>query len=450
MEAKICREPIAAIATPVGRGGIGIVRISGSGIQSFCSAILGCVPKPRVATYSRFLGSEGSVIDQGIALYFPSPGSFTGEEILELQAHGGRIILDLLLARALELGARMARPGEFSERAFLNQKIDLLQAEAIADLIEAGTVQAVRSARRAMEGAFSIHVNELLAKLTELQVYVEAAIDFSEEEIDFLSDGTLFEKLTTLERSMDLVLSIAKQGQILRDGIHLVIAGKPNSGKSSLLNALTRKETAIVHSQPGTTRDVLRESIVVDGIPVHLVDTAGLRSSEDPVEKEGIRRAHLEIDQADQILWMIDASASEASEPEDFILSSGRNVTRIFNKIDLSGATPALINSNRGTEIYLSVKSGAGMDFLTQHLKDCMGYNDQIEDVFIARRRHLVALNDARRSIANALIQILKYRRLELIAEDLRQARQSLSEITGAFTTDDLLGKIFSSFCIGK
>ncbi|MCI0617457.1 tRNA uridine-5-carboxymethylaminomethyl(34) synthesis GTPase MnmE [bacterium] len=451
MEIGSCRESIAAIATPAGRGGIGIIRISGSRIESFCTAILGCIPKPRVATYLPFLDAQGSAIDAGIAVYFPGPASFTGEDILELQAHGGRIILDLLLARTVELGARIARPGEFSERAFLNEKIDLIQAEAVADLIEANTVQAARSARRAMEGAFSIRVNKLVEELQELRVYVEAAIDFSEEEIEFLSDGSLCNRLFDLERKVQTVLSTARQGFLFRDGITLVIAGKPNSGKSSLLNVLTKRDTAIVTSHPGTTRDVLRETIQIDGIPVHVIDTAGLRHSEDLVEQEGIRRAREEIKQADRILWMIDASNPDHEQTDiDPILSNRVKVTKIFNKIDLIDELPNLRVTNQGTELLLSVKSGAGMNLLYEHLKDSIGYNEQIEDVFIARRRHIDALNAADASIRKARSQLMEYCSLELVAEDLRQAQQSLSEITGAFTTDDLLAKIFEGFCVGK
>ncbi|MGH8557544.1 MAG: tRNA uridine-5-carboxymethylaminomethyl(34) synthesis GTPase MnmE [Methylococcales bacterium] len=451
MEIGTFFEPISAIATPAGRGGIGIIRISGSRIRSFCTAILGCVPKPRVATYLPFLDARGSAIDEGIALYFPAPASFTGEDILELQAHGGRIILDLLLARTLELGARIARPGEFSERAFLNGKIDLIQAEAVADLIEASTAQAARSARRTMEGAFSIRVNELVEELKDLRVYVEAEIDFSEEEIEFLSNDTIFNRLSDLERNVQTVLSTARQGCLFREGITLVIAGKPNSGKSSLLNALTKKDSAIVACHPGTTRDVLRETIQIDGIPVHVIDTAGLRHSEDFVEQEGIRKAREEIKQADRILWMSDASNPEPEWTDiDPILSSRVNVTKILNKIDLIDELPNLRVTNQGTEILLSVKSGAGMNLLHQHLKDSMGYNEQIEDVFIARQRHIDALNDANASIRKALSQLIGHYRLELVAEDLRRVQQSLSEITGAFTTDDLLTKIFAGFCVGK
>ncbi len=450
MEIPFHREPIAAVATPTGRGGIGIVRISGSGIESICTAILGSVPKPRVATYAAFLDARGQIIDQGIALYFPAPASFTGEETLELQAHGGRLILDLLLARALEVGARVARPGEFSERAFLNEKIDLVQAEAVADLIEATTVQAARSACKSMQGAFSACVNELVEELTELRVYTEAAIDFSEDEIEFLSDGTVNRRLADLEQKIHGVLSTARQGRLLREGMTLVIAGKPNSGKSSLLNSLAKKDAAIVTAQPGTTRDVLRETIQIDGMPVHVIDTAGLRHSEDPIELEGIRRAREEIQQADRILWMIDATDSDRAQTDDPVFSAETRITRILNKIDLTSELPQVRITRSGTEILLSVKTGAGMDVLCQHLKDSMGYDEQLEDVFTARRRHIDALNDAGASIRSAVIQLTVYNRPELVAEELRLAQQSLSEITGAFTTDDLLERIFSSFCVGK
>lgn len=450
LEIPVRREPIVAIATPPGKGGIGIIRISGSEIESFCLAILGCVPEPRVATFRPFLDARGSVIDEGIAVYFTAPGSFTGEDTLELQAHGGPVILDLLLARAQELGARIARPGEFSERAFLNDKIDLVQAEAVADLIGATTVQAARSATRAMQGAFSARVNQLVEDLTELRVYIEAAIDFAEEEIEFLPDATAYKKLIDLEQAIQGILATARQGCLLREGLTVVIAGRPNSGKSSLLNAFARKDAAIVTSRPGTTRDVLRETIEIDGMPLHVVDTAGLRQSSDPVEQEGMRRARLEIDQADRILWIIDASDPARDLAEDPALSGKGPVTRILNKIDLTGESPELKVTNQGTEISLSIKTGAGLDLLYHHLKESMGYDDQREDVFIARRRHLDALNAALAGIRNAIIQMTEYHRPELVAEELRLAQRSLSEITGAFTTDDLLGKIFSSFCVGK
>ncbi|MCK5919995.1 MAG: tRNA uridine-5-carboxymethylaminomethyl(34) synthesis GTPase MnmE [Methylococcales bacterium] len=450
MLAPACSEPIAAIATPAGKGGIGIVRISGSGIESFCTAILGRVPEPRFATFASFIDSRGRAIDEGIALYFPSPASFTGEDTLELQAHGGRVILDLLMARVLELGARVARPGEFSERAFLNGKIDLLQAEAIADLIEATTVQAARSARNAMQGRFSAKVNDLVEELTELRLYIEASIDFSDEDIDFLADPSLLIRAVQIEHSIQEVLSTARQGCLLREGLSVVIAGKPNTGKSSLLNELTGREVAIVTSEAGTTRDVLREAIEIDGMPLHVIDTAGLRKSCDRVEEEGIRRAREELGHADRILLMLDARSPESDSVLEDSLPPDIEITRVVNKIDLTGEAARLDQTERGATIHLSVKTGDGLDLLYRHLKDVMGYDERSEDVFIARRRHLDALDRSLFSIRQAITRLRGALELELVAEELRIAQQSLSEITGEVTTDDLLGRIFSSFCVGK
>ncbi len=450
MLAPACSEPIAAIATPAGKGGIGIVRISGSGIESFCTAILGRVPKPRFATFASFIDSQGRAIDEGIALYFPSPASFTGEDTLELQAHGGRVILDLLMARVLELGARVARPGEFSERAFLNGKIDLLQAEAIADLIEATTVQAARSARNSMQGRFSARVNDLVEEVTELRLYIEASIDFSDEDIDFLADPALLTRGVQIEHSIHEVLSTARQGCLLREGLSVVIAGKPNTGKSSLLNKLAGREVAIVTSEAGTTRDVLREAIEIDGMPLHVIDTAGLRKSCDRVEEEGIRRAREELGHADRILLILDASSPESDGVLEDSLPPNIEITRVVNKIDLTGEAARLDHTERGATIHLSVKTGDGLDLLYRHLKDVMGYDERTEDVFIARRRHLDALDRSLFSIRQAITRLRGARELELVAEELRIAQQSLSEITGEVTTEDLLGRIFSSFCVGK
>ena len=445
----VARDTIAAIATPSGKGGVGILRISGSRIEPVCLGMLGCIPNPRVATFLPFLDSHGSAIDEGIALLFRRPASFTGEDVLELQAHGSPIVLDLLLSRVMELGARIAKPGEFSERAFLNGKMDLIQAEAVADLITADSAQAARSAMRAMQGDFSLWINEIADQLTELRIFLEAAIDFSEEDNDFLSDGMVGQRLTALVTQVQKVLSTARQGCLLRDGITLVIAGSPNAGKSSLLNTLTNKATAIVTNSPGTTRDVLREVIEIDGFPFQIIDTAGLRHSDDPVEREGVRRARQEINQADRILWMVDASDPERDLESLEDIPPGAKVTKLLNKIDLTGELPSIVNTKVGTNIRLSVKSGAGMDLLYQHLRDCAGHNNQIENVFIARRRHLDALVDAETAIKNAIVQLNKCH-FELVAEEMRLAHQALSQITGAFTTDDLLEKIFSNFCIGK
>lgn len=441
------KDPIVALATPPGIGGIGVVRISGFGIESICDGILKRLPKPRFATFTKFFDRHGIEIDEGIALYFPSPNSFTGEDVLELQAHGGPVVLDLLIERTLELGARIARPGEFSERAFLNDKIDLLQAEAIADLIEARTVHAARSARRVMQGDFSVLVNELIRELIDLRIYVEAAIDFSEQEIEFLSYGIIKSRLTILSQKLEQILIAARKGAILRAGMSIVIAGKPNSGKSSLLNLLAKKEAAIVTNQPGTTRDILRETIEIDGVAINFIDTAGLRFAQDPIEQEGIRRARLEIDQADRILWMVDTNETERDKPDEIIVANKTKVTQIFNKIDLTNEKPALMKSKFDFDIYMSVKTGEGVDILIEHFTDLIGFSEKTEDIFLARRRHVDSIETATTCIKVALTQI---NFLEIIAEELKQAQQSLSKITGAFTTDDLLGEIFSTFCIGK
>jgi tRNA modification GTPase len=443
-------DTIAAIATPPGNGGVGIVRVSGPATSGIAQRLLGKLPTPRHAHFAAFLDAGGEPIDSGIALYFPAPASYTGENILELQGHGGAVVLDMLLKRVLALGARLARPGEFTERAFLNNKLDLAQAEAVADLIEAGTEQAVRSAQNSMQGVFSRQVNELVEELTELRTFVEAAIDFADEEIDFLGDGAIEQRVETLVRRIEEILQTAQQGRLLRDGMNVVIAGRPNAGKSSLLNALAGHEAAIVTDIAGTTRDVLRERIQIDGMPLHIIDTAGLRDVAGIVEQEGIRRAREEIDKADRILLLID---SRAAENQDDLLKSMPahvNVTKIYNKIDLTGDPPQCLESAYGCEIHLSVKTGAGLELLKQHLKRSMGYNEACGHVFTARRRHIEALTQAQSFTQSALQQLQRNRVGELIAEDLRQAQMSLGEITGKFTSDDLLGRIFSSFCIGK
>ncbi len=442
-------DTIAAIATPIGNGGVGIIRISGKLVEQTMRTLLGKAITPRHATYTHFLDADGSVIDSGIALYFPNPHSYTGEDSLELQGHGGAVVLDMLLRSVLRLGIRLARAGEFTERAFLNNKLDLAQAEAVADLITSSTEQAVRSAQKSMQGVFSEQVNQLVDELTELRVYVEAAIDFVDEEIDFLSDGVVENRLTHLLERLAQIQKTAKQGRLLHDGMTIVLAGKPNAGKSSLLNALAGHEAAIVTDIAGTTRDVLRERIQLDGMPLHIIDTAGLHDSDNAIEQEGIRRAWAEIEKADKILLLIDARDKE--DPELLAaLPSHIDITKIYNKIDLLGISPAIKQQDHKSEIYLSIKTGVGMELLTEHLKQSVGFNANTENVFIARRRHIEALNQGYESVNNALTQLQTTIAGELVAEDLRQAQNSLAEITGAVSSDDLLGLIFSSFCIGK
>jgi tRNA modification GTPase len=442
-------DTIAAIATPSGNGGVGIIRISGALVANIAKQLLNKPVTPRHAVYSSFLDNDGSIIDSGIALYFPNPHSYTGEDILELQGHGGAVVLDMVLRRVLSLGARLARAGEFTERAFLNNKLDLAQAEAVADLITSSTEHAVRSAQKSMQGVFSAQINQLLEELIELRIYVEAAIDFVDEEIDFLSDGVVENRLIRLLERLAQIQKTAKQGRLLRDGMTIVLAGKPNAGKSSLLNALAGHEAAIVTDIAGTTRDVLRERIQLDGMPLHIIDTAGLHDSDNAIEQEGIRRAWAEIEKADKILLLIDARADE--DPELLAsLPSHIDITKIYNKIDLLNIAATIKQHEHQSEIYLSIKTGQGMELLTEHLKQSVDFNSDTENVFIARRRHMEALNQAYESVSNALNQLQTSLAGELVAEDLRLAQNSLAEITGQFSSDDLLGKIFSSFCIGK
>ena len=397
------------------------------------------------------------MLDDGIALYFPGPYSFTGEDVLELQGHGGPIVLDMLLQRCIQLGCRLARPGEFSERAFLNDKLDLAQAEAIADLIEASSAQAARNALRSLQGAFSQRVHNLTEQLIGLRIYVEAAIDFPEEEIDFLADGHVLGMLDKVREELSTVQREAGQGALLRDGMTVVIAGRPNAGKSSLLNALAGREAAIVTEIAGTTRDVLREHIHIDGMPLHVVDTAGLRDTDDQVEKIGVQRALKAIGEADRVLLVVDATAPEADDPfalwPEFLEQrpDPGKVTLIRNKADLSGENVALQVCDDGhVTISLSARSTEGLDLLREHLKACMGYEQTSESSFSARRRHLEALQHASKALEHGRAQLTLAGAGELLAEDLRQAQHSLGEITGAFSSDDLLGRIFSSFCIGK
>jgi tRNA modification GTPase len=451
-------DTIAAIATAPGQAGVGIVRVSGPKASQIAGQMLGFRPKPRFAHYGPFLDSNGDLIDEGIGLFFPNPNSFTGEDVFELQGHGGTVILDLLLREVCGRGARLARPGEFSERAFLNDKLDLAQAEAIADLIESSSTQAARSAVRSMQGVFSRRIDELVEAITHLRIYVEAAIDFPEEEIDFLADGKVASDLTALLDRLERILADAQQGTILRDGMKVVIAGRPNAGKSSLLNALAGREAAIVTAIEGTTRDVLREHIHIDGMPLHIIDTAGLRDSPDEVEQIGIARAWDEIRQADRILLMVDATTIDKTEPHeiwpDFIdrLPANAPVTVIRNKVDLSGEAIGISAEphQNAPVIRLVAKSAEGLEVLRDHLKQCMGFVTTTEGGFLARRRHLDALERARDALLQGQAQLEGHGAGELLAEDLRAAQDALGEITGHLTPDELLGKIFSSFCIGK
>jgi tRNA modification GTPase len=445
-------DTIAAIATPAGHGGVGIVRLSGPDVPAIAQLLLGRLPEQRRAGLHTFRDTDGSLIDEGIAIYFRAPASFTGEHVLELHGHGGPVVMDLLLGRVLALGARAARPGEFSERAWLNDKLDLAQAEAIADLIDSGTAQAARAAVRSLQGEFSSRIHTLLEQLIELRIHVEAAMDFPDEEIDFLADERVSDRLARLRDEFARVLSAAHQGQLLRDGMSLVIAGQPNAGKSSLLNALAGHEAAIVTDIPGTTRDVLREHIQIDGLPLHIIDTAGLHDSSDPIEQAGMQRTWRAIENADRVLLVIDDrlgfTAADAAILEQ--LPAGLPHTRISNKIDLSGRTPGLTASDALVEVALSAHTGAGLDDLRTHLKHCVGFTEQAEGGFSARRRHLDALERARQHVEEGSRQLNEQHAAELLAEELRQAQQALGEITGEFTTEDLLDRIFSSFCIGK
>jgi tRNA modification GTPase len=444
-------DTIAAVSTPPGRGGIGVIRISGKQSPVIAKAIAGIVPAARQARLTPFLDAAGERIDSGLLLYFPAPHSFTGEHVVELQGHGGPVVMDLLLQRCLELGARLANPGEFSLRAFLNGKIDLLQAEAVADLIDAESAQAVRLANRTLQGVFSREIHGLVEQLIQLRLYVESAIDFPQEEIDFLSADRVVADLQAIEDRLHQLIRNARNGRLLRDGMTLVIAGRPNAGKSSLLNALAGYESAIVTEIPGTTRDLLRERITIDGLPLHIVDTAGLHESRDPVEMEGMRRARRQIEEADRILWVFD----DRADPSHLALDRSKlparvPLTLVRNKIDLSGKPPSICETDEGTEVAIAVRDGVGLDLLVDHLKACAGYQSQGEGEFIARRRHLDALQRALEHLVRGARVLTRQQAGELLAEDLRQAQQALSEITGEFSADDLLGRIFSTFCIGK
>jgi tRNA modification GTPase len=468
-------DTIAAIASAPGRGAVGVIRISGPDAARIAAVILGRIPKPRQAALANFRSGNGETIDRGLALYFPAPASFTGEDVLELQGHGGALILDVLLKRLLDLGCRMARPGEFSERAFLNGKIDIAQAEAIADLIDAGTTAAARAAVRSMQGEFSARISQLQTQITELRILVEAAIDFPEEELDFLPGSVPGDRMAKILMAFDAVTAAARQGALLREGLNVVIAGKPNAGKSSLLNRLVGDDVAIVTDQPGTTRDVLRQHVNVDGLPLNLIDTAGLRATTDEAEAEGVRRAVSELGRADRVLYIVDAGGVAAATGADAVagtdalpgtdplaaapaawraglneLPPGVPVTVVFNKIDLRGGSARVDETRDPPEVFLSAKTGEGLDLLRTHLKTRAGYSSGDSGALSARRRHLDALARAQSCVLQAAETMRATRAFELFAEELRRAQLALGEITGEFSSDDLLGEIFSSFCIGK
>ncbi len=447
---------IAALATAPGRGGVGIIRLSGPRSLNIAEHIIKQTPKPRFAHYLPFYSQNKQIIDSGIVLYFPRPNSFTGEDVVELQGHGGPVVMDMLLQEVFALGAEPAKPGEFSERAFLNDKLDLARAEAIADLIEASSEQAARSALRSLQGEFSRLIHEQVEALIQLRIYVESAIDFPEEEIDFLSDCKVEKDTQKILTDLNAIFKKAQQGCLIREGMTVAIAGQPNAGKSSLLNALSGKESAIVTDIAGTTRDVLKEEINIDGMPLHIIDTAGLRESDCEVEKIGIKRAWDVIENADQILMVVDESCID--DPQQQTVNEqlmaqfpeSIDIIIIHNKIDLADKIPSINHSEHQTEIYLSAKRNAGIELLKDHLKQCMGFQSAGEGTFMARRRHLEAIQKAIQNVENGLLQLQEFSAGELLAEELRLAQNALSEITGEFTSDDLLGRIFTSFCIGK
>ncbi|MFM1546421.1 MAG: tRNA uridine-5-carboxymethylaminomethyl(34) synthesis GTPase MnmE [Candidatus Pseudothioglobus sp.] len=442
-------ETICALATAIGQSGIGVVRVSGPLSKTIANKLLQIELKPRHAYYGSFYDKDSNKIDKGVSIYFPGPNSYTGEDVIEFQGHGGMSVLRKLLETATFFGARLAEPGEFTKRAFLNGKMDLVQAEAVQDLIQSSSEQSALSAVRSLTGEFSEKINHLLADLTSLRVFVEATIDFSDEEIDFLESHEVSAKLQTLKNLLLEILESANQGAILRDGLYVTIAGKPNAGKSSLLNALTKQPSAIVTDIAGTTRDVLKETIHIDGMPLHIIDTAGLHNSNNIIEQEGIRRAHTEINNADVVLLVYDAKdklADLSILPEAV---KNKPIIYIRNKIDLLKAKAKINEVENQTEVSLSAKNGDGIDLLRQALSEVAGYNPDGEGVFLARKRHILAI-DLTLNYINSAIEQLEGGASELVAEDLRQAGMSLGTITGEFSSDDLLGEIFSSFCIGK
>ena len=439
-------DTIVAAATPPGTGGVAIVRVSGDKTEAIARTLLGSLPEPRTASYRRFRDAAGRPVDAGIALYFPAPASFTGESVLELHAHGGALVVSLLVDAAVAAGARHARPGEFSERAFVNGKLDLVQAEAIADLVNAGTARAARAAVRSLSGEFSRAVDALAAQLVTLRLHVEAAIDFPDEDIDFLDDDALWRRVNAVDDAFAGLREVAAHGRLLRDGFQVVIVGKPNAGKSSLLNLLSGQPAAIVTEVAGTTRDILREQIDIDGLAVELVDTAGLRDNPDRIEAEGIRRAHDALAAADAALLIQDATTGEDHELHEH-LPAGLPVTIVRNKIDLTDEPPGRLDDDT---INLSAKTGDGIDALRARIRELAGYDSPGSGALTARRRHVDALARAAMHFETGRTALSETRAGELFAEELRLAHRTLGEITGAFSSDELLGRIFSEFCIGK
>lgn len=445
---------IAAIATPLGRGGIGIVRLSGKNLQQIAKVILGDLPKGRHASLSNFKDKNGSIIDQGVAIFYPSPHSYTGEDVLELQGHGGPAVMNMLLSCCISAGARLAEPGEFTLRAFFNNKLDLAQAEGVADVIEASTSEAVHCAMRSLQGEFSSTIRTLKQALIDLRMHVEATLDFPEEDTSHLQHTDVYTSLKEIRSQIEEVLTASRQGSLLREGAHVVLVGQPNVGKSSLMNRLAKEEVAIVTETPGTTRDAIRETIQIEGVPLHLIDTAGLRETDDEVEKIGIARAWSAIEKGGVVLLLIDCRIGVTARDESILnrLPAGIPLLHIFNKIDLLEEKPRTKDKNNKLEIYLSAKTGAGIELLRKQLLKIIGWQPRLagEGLFLARHRHLWALAETEKRLEEAIKITEQSFQSELLAEELRLAQLSLSSITGEFCADDLLGEIFSRFCIGK